>query len=363
VLDLRALNRATLARQLLLERRAWPVPRALEHLAGLQAQTSSTWYVSLWSRLPDLDPDAVGALVARGRLVRLALMRSTIHLVTARDAATLRPAVAGALARGVRGSAGADLEGLDQGLVVQAGRELVEAEPLTLGELGARLADRWPDRRPATLAHVVRAGVPLVQMPPRGVWGRSGPPRHTTLEALTGRVQETAPDDEGLVLRYLRAFGPATVADMQTWSGLARLAQVFERLRPRLKALRDERGRELWDLPRAPRPPVATAAPVRFLPDFDNLLLSHADRTRVIADEQREALRAPNAVQPGTVLVDGFVAASWRLERERRAARLEVAELTDITRAQREEIRAEGARLTAFLAADATSRDVRLPPG
>ncbi|HEX2036936.1 MAG TPA: winged helix DNA-binding domain-containing protein, partial [Chloroflexota bacterium] len=267
VLSRRALNRATLARQLLLSRRQLPVAQAIEHLVGLQAQTPHTWYVGLWTRLEGFRPPLVADLLAERRVVRLALMRSTIHLVTARDCLFLRPLVQPVIERSMNGNFGRSLAGVDAAALAAAGRALVEERPLTFTELGKRLAERWPGRDPAALAQAVRAWVPLVQVPPRGLWGTSGQARHTSAESWLGRPLDPAPSLEELVVRYLAAFGPAGVMDMQTWSGLTRLGEVVEGLRPRLVTFRDEQGRELFDLPDAPRPDPDTPAPPRFLYD------------------------------------------------------------------------------------------------
>src|SRR5205823_3598378 len=187
----------------------------------------------------------------------------------------------------------------------------------TVAELGRALHARWPDRDPVALAHAVRYMVPLVQLPPRGVWGAGGRAVWTTVEAWLGAPLAAEPDAEALVRRYLGAFGPATVNDVQAWSWLTRLRPVVERLRPDLVTFRDEAGNELFDLPDAPRPDPATPAPPRFLPEYDNLLLSHAERSRVIADGWRA--QAPDPARPvhGSVLDGGLLCATWRIERAR----------------------------------------------
>ncbi|WP_208113121.1 winged helix DNA-binding domain-containing protein [Actinorugispora endophytica] len=351
VLGRRALNRATLDRQLLLRRSGLSVPRALEHLVGLQAQTPHTWYIGLWSRLADYDPHATGRLLTDRGAVRTALMRSTIHMVTAADALRLRPVLGPVIERG--------LTGPDLGALAEAGRALVEERPLTFKELGRALAERWPDGDPAAMTQAVRALVPLAQVPPRGVWGRSGSVAHTSVEAWLGRPVDAAATREELVLRYLAAFGPATVRDAQTWSGLTRLAEVFDGLRPRLAVFRDEDGRELFDLPDAPRPDPDTPAPARFLYDFDNLLRSHADRRRVMTvDFADQGFEIRNGQPPHAVLVDGVVAATWKAAAARGTAALTVRPFRALTTAEKEELHAEGARLLAFLEPGAGTRDV-----
>jgi hypothetical protein len=361
VLGQRALNRALLARQMLLERSPMPVAQAVGQLVGLQAQAPWSPYHALWSRLAGFDPYALGRLLTERRVVRIVIMRGTVHLVTADDCLFLRPLHADFLARGLATSTWArGLEGLDVDAVVAEGRALVEAEPLPFGELGARLARTWPDRDPATLAQVVRAMAPLVQVPPRAVWGRSGQVVVTTAEHWLGRPLDVAASLDDLVLRYLAAFGPASVMDVQAWSGLTRLRAVADRLGDRVVRYRNEAGRELLDLPDAPRPDPDTPAPVRFLPDFDNVLLSHADRTRIVDDPVRRRLQRVNGVLPGTVLVDGRVAAIWSIERAKGRATLVVTPFRGLGRANRADVADEGGRLLAFATADAADHEVRI---
>jgi hypothetical protein len=359
VLGARALNRALLARQMLLRRETLPAHEALERLVGLQAQSPLPPYTGLWTRLDRFDPGELARLLAERGAVRIALMRSTIHLVTAADALRLRPVVQPVITRAVQGGYGRLLAGLDEAALAAAGRALVEERPRTFAELGLLLAERWPDRGPAALANAVRALVPLVQVPPRGLWGASGPAAHTSVEAWLGRPLDDGPSVDDLLLRYLAAFGPATVADAQAWSGLTRLAAVAERLRPRLRAFRDERGRELLDLPDAPRPGPDAPAPPRFLPEWDNALLSFADRTRIVAEAHRARLFSTNGVIPGTVLVDGFVRATWRIGRARGVATLRVEPFARLARRDRAAVAEEGERLLAFAAGEASAHEVR----
>ena len=186
-LSRRALNRATLARQMLLRRHDIAILDAVERLVGLQAQTALTWYTGLWTRLADFRAEELAALLMDRKVVRIALMRSTIHLVTARDCLELRPLVQPVIERSLSGNFGRHLVGIDPADLIAAGREILEAGPMIFSELGRALAERWPDRDPAALAQGIRAWVPLVQVPPRGVWGRSGKAAHTTAESWLGR--------------------------------------------------------------------------------------------------------------------------------------------------------------------------------
>jgi Winged helix DNA-binding domain len=297
VLSRRALNRALLSRQMLLRRsplpeggmrpagrgpgeRAARVVETVEHLAGLQAQAPFPPYYGLWLRLAGFRPEDLAELILGRQVVRVALMRGTIHLVSARDCLLLRPLVQPVLDRGLATGYGKQLGGLDTAELAAVGRALVEEKPRTFSELGALLAGRWPGYPPAALAQAIRALVPLVQVPPRAIWGASGPPAHTSAESwLDGRdgrdgrdaVLNASPAPDQLVIRYLAAFGPATVMDMQAWSGLTKLREVAERQRPGLRTFRNEDGGELFDLPEAPRPDPDTDAPVRLVAEFDNL--------------------------------------------------------------------------------------------
>jgi hypothetical protein len=363
ILTRRALNRATLARQFLLERVDLPVERAVEHLVGLQAQTPHTWYTGLWTRLRDFDPARTGDLVAGRSLVRMALMRSTIHLVTARDAVALRPLLDPVVRRPLAGVYRRGVDGIDLTELVDAGRALVEAAPCTFSELGTRLAHVWPDRDPGTLALAVRALLPLVQVPPRGVWGRSGRALHTTLAAWLPDLRATPATATDLVLRYLGAFGPASVRDVQNWSGLSRLQEVVDALRPRLRTFRDEAGRELFDRPEAPRPDPDTPAPVRFLYDFDNLLLGHDDRSRVVSDAHTAIDFGERMEMPATFLVDGMTAGMWKLVVHRKVATLTLAPLVQMKPDAAAELTAEAERLAAFLAPTAAQRRIEMAKG
>jgi len=344
-----------LERQWLLRRQTAPVPDAIEHLCGMQAQVPMSPYVGLWTRLEGFRPESLADLITNRRAVRIALMRSTIHLVTARDCLGLRPLFQAFLERALHTATpfGRQIVGMDMTPLVAAARKALDERPRTLAELGTVLHQRWPDRDPASLAYAVRHLVPLVQVPPRGLWGRSGAARCATAEAWLGRPLQAKLSLEKLILRYLAAFGPATVADIQAWSGLRGLRPTVERLRPRLRSLKDAAGRELLDVPDGFLPDPDTAAPPRFLPEFDNLLLAHADRTRVVSNEHRSVIGFR------TVLVDGMVRATWTIARQPEAATLTVECLTPIRKTDRTAVADEGARLLAFVAPDATRHEIQ----
>jgi Winged helix DNA-binding domain len=350
VIGRRALNRAFLARQLLLERRATSALDAVGHLMGLQAQAPTPPYYGLWTRLADFRPEELSALLSDRRAVRITLMRGTVHLVGERDCRALRPWVQPFLDRVAETAYGKDLSGVDRAELVAAARTALAERPRTTAELGALLHSRWPDNPAQALGNAARCLLPLVQIPPRGLWGRSGRTTYATAEDWLGGPLDAAPDPAALVLRYLAAFGPATVKDVQAWSGLTRLRAVTEALRPRLVALRDEAGNEFLDLPEAPRPGPDASAPVRLLAPYDNAILAHADRTRIISDAHRRAIATKNGVIPGTVLVDGFVRGTWRLDTHRAHAHLEVSLFAAVARRERIALAEEGERLLAFAA-------------
>lgn len=358
VLSRRALNRALLARQVLIGRRRLSALEMIEHLVGLQAQVPNNPYIALWSRLESFRHEELSGLMNDRRVVRIALMRSTIHTVTAGDCMELRPLLQPMLERGMMGNHRKRLGGVDLKAVAAAGRELVDERPRTFAEVGALLAERWPGSDADALAQAVRSWVPLVQVPPRGIWGMGGAIAHTSAEAWLGGALASEPSLEKMLLRYLAAFGPASVQDLQTWCGLTRLREVMERLRPRLLLFRDERGAELFDLPEAPRPDPETPLPPRFLPDYDNVILSHADRTRIVPEETKRMISLPNGLRP-TVLVDGFVAATWKIERERSSALLMIRPCGAMTKRDRDAVAEEGARLLAFAEGDAKAHEIR----
>ncbi|MFF1477253.1 winged helix DNA-binding domain-containing protein [Streptomyces sp. NPDC058301] len=357
----RALNRATLDRQHLLRRASVLGPKeAVSHLVGLQAQNVKPPYFALWARLAGFRPEQLSALIEARELVRIVTLRSTIHLHTADDVLTLRPLVQAARDRELRQFRG-QLEGVDLARLAATVRGLVEERPYTMKEIRDVLSEQWPGATPLALSLAARCSLPLVQVTPRGLWGRSGRVALTTAEHWLGRAPGPVPAPDDTVLRYLAAFGPASVKDMQTWAGLTRLGEVFERLRSRLVTFRDENGVELFDLPGAPRPDEDTPAPPRFLPEFDNLLLSHADRTRVIPAAYWGRAWKGNQAFP-TLLVDGFLAGVWRLEEAARDGRavLTVQPFGALGRGRRDEVAAEGERLLAEMTPAAiTSYDVR----
>ncbi len=359
-LSTRALNRATLARQLLLARARTTPLAAIERLAGMQAQLSRPPFVGLWSRLERFRREDLLALYRGHRALRATMMRGTIHLVSARDYLRLRAPLQPALDRMLGWILGGRRERFDHEALLAEGRAFFEAAPRSFGGLRSHLAAQHPEEDVRAMAYTVRLRLPLVIVPGEGRWGHRATTDFALAEAWLGRTIRAANDPRPLVRRYLAAFGPATPADAQAWSGVGRLKEVFEALRPELAVFRDEGGRELFDLPDAPRPPEDAPAPVRLLPEFDNLVLSHADRSRVIADGHRKVISAKNGMTPATILVDGFVAGTWRVERRGKVATLALAPFRPLARRVRAEIEAEAEPLLRLVEEDAQVFEIRV---
>ncbi|MEU8698071.1 winged helix DNA-binding domain-containing protein [Streptomyces sp. NPDC048680] len=352
VLDSRALNRATLARQHLLTRSGASVPEVVAHLCGLQAQEPQEPFTGLWSRLAAFEPGQLDEALTGRTVVRTHLMRRTVHLVTSDDALAWRSRHDAMLRQRVLGTYRRELAGIDLDEVAAAGRAVMaDRQPRTMGELVRALADRWPGPPRRALGELlVAALVPMAQLPPRGLWQQTSGVRNLPLATWLERdiaPLPTGDDDpvgQRLLRRYLAAHGPAASADLRAWCGLAGLPAAVGAIRGELVAFRDERGRELLDLPDAPRPHPDTPAPVRFLPAFDNAILGYHDRSRII-DARHLGL---SVAGHRTVLVDGRVTATWAV----RDRLLRISALRPLTGPEQEAVRAEAQGLTAFLDQD-----------
>ena len=323
----------------------------LEQLVGMQAQAPKSPFVGLWTRLAGFSVDDLADLIVQRKAVRLPLMRSTIHLVSARDCLALRPVIQPVMDRDLSGSSwGKGVVGVDLARLGLEARRILEKKPLANGDLGRALTQRWRKRDPGSLAYAARNTLALVQIPPRGLWHESGRPLLAPAESWLSRPlgDDASPDD--MIDRYLRAFGPATVADVQQWSGLTGLGSSLDRMRPELRTFVDERGRELFDVAEAPLPDPETPAPVRYLPEFDNLLLSHSDRARIIPPEYRaQVVRNLGAKM---FLVDGFVAGEWKIDRSRKMIALDVHSFAPPSRKTRAALVQEGRKLLTFVSGE-----------
>jgi winged helix DNA-binding protein len=346
----RALNRALLARQGLLSRVRVPALEMVERLVGMQAQVPANPYLGLWSRIDGFRPEELSDLIAGRFAVRAQLMRSTIHLVSARDCLALQPLTAPVLARTFKSPFAAQMGGAVLEDVVAAGVELLAERPLTRAELAERLTASWPDAQPMALAHAVTFHAALVQATPRGLWRRSGAATWALTETWLGALPDRDARIDDFVLRYLAAFGPASTADVRTWSGLTGLREVMERLRPQLRTFRDEQGRELFDVPDGIFADPDTPAPPRFLPEFDNVALSHADRARLFAGSDGPTY--PRGATIGSLLFDGFYRADWKLD----GATLEISGFS--ARRGRAAVEEEGLALLEFLVPESDDRHV-----
>lgn len=355
-LSLRALNRATLERQLLLARSPMPALDAVAHLVGMQAQVPLNPYLGLWSRLHGFTPADLAQLLVDRKVVRIVVMRGTLHLVTADDCLVLRPLAQPVLDRELLHHAdhAGPLRGVDLTPVLEFARQLL-TEPRSGADLRTALAAEFPALDAAALAYACRNHLALVQAPPRGVWGRSGPIRNVTAEAWLGRPVDPDPSIDDVVVRYLSAYGPATVADVSTWSGLTGMREVLERLRPTLRTFCGPTGRELFDVPDGPRPDPDVPAPARFLPEYDNVLLSHADRSRFVSEEDRRRLYANPRSVKGSVLDDGLLVGTWAFD----GGHLVVSHLASLSKRAAAAVTAEGRRALRFLEPEADPGDVR----
>ena len=362
VLTRRRLNRATLARQMLLRQSRSTASTTEPRSRGLQAQEPRPPFPGLWTRLQGFRRQDLHRALHERTVVRGTLMRGTLHLLSAADYITHRMTLQPMLSKNLA-LLGTRAEGLAEEEVLRVARALLDERPRTFGELRAALVEAFPGVNDRALGFTVRMRLPLVMIPTEDRWGFPADSRFGLAERWLGTPVSDEANTEALVLRYLAAFGPATAGYVQQWSGLQGIKPVLESLRPRLALFQDERGRTLFDLPDAPRPAEETPAPPRFLPEFDNLVLSHADRTRVLADEHRQfVLGAKNGRIPATFLVDGWVAGTWRVERKKQAATLAITPFAALPKSAAAALGEDGDALVRFLEDDADTFEVRQNP-
>lgn len=345
----RALNRATLARQHLLERRPAAPLQVIEGLFGLQAQLARPPFIGLWSRIAGFRREALHALLLERQVVRATAMRGTLHLMSTRDYLKFRTTLQPVLDRALQGVFRDRAKALDLDEALAFGRAFFGEQPRTFDALRAALLARDAGADERAIAYAIRMRLPLIQVPVASTWSFPAQADFAVAEAWLATAPDPASILPDLLLRYLAAFGPASVADAQTWSGLQGLKPVFEALRPQLVTFKGVDGKELFDLPEAPRPPEETPVPVRFLPDYDNLVLAHADRTRVIDDAHRPRIATRNLQVLATFLVDGRVAGTWKIETKRKKVTLTLSPFEDLSASTRDDLADEGLRLLNFV--------------
>ncbi|MEV6286747.1 winged helix DNA-binding domain-containing protein [Kribbella sp. NPDC051770] len=358
-LTLQALNRATLHRQWLTTRHEATPLQALEHLVGMQAQSPQAPYVGLWSRLADFNPTELSTLLETRAAVRGSIMRATIHLMSSRDFLAYRALFQPRLDREIYQNqtyGRHHLDGLDIPAVLAAGQARLAESPATPTQLRTHLAPLFPNHPPASLAHAIRCLLPTLQTPPRGLWHQGSNPTLTTADLWLNTPITPNPNPAPLILRYLNSFGPASIQDTQTWSGLTHLSEVFPHLP--LRTYTSPTGQILYDLPDTPLPPEDLPVPVRFLPEYDNLLLSHQDRTRFIPDATRKQLALTEILTRGAALHNGQVTALWKLHPKA----LEIQPITKLAKATRAALESEARQLLAFAAPESTHEVKFLAP-
>jgi hypothetical protein len=350
LLTRKQLNRALLARQMLLTKEKASPLRVIERLVGLQAQQARPPFTGLWSRIAEFEREQLLRQLHGRKIVRATSMRGTLHLMSAGDYMALRQSLQPMLSLGMRSILRDRASNLDIESLVAEARRFFEERPRTFTELRAALVKAFPQADERAMGYAVRTHLPLVVVPDDTEWGFRADPSFAVAESWLGEPLASDERPDALVLRYLAAFGPAAASDVQAWSGLTGLQRVLDALRPTLRVFRDERKRELFDLPKAPRPPEEIPAPVRFVPDFDNLILAHADRARIIADEHRPRVVTRNLLVLPTFLVDGFVAGTWKTALVKKVATLTVSPFASLSAATKSQVIEEGEKLVRFIA-------------
>jgi len=359
-LTLRQLNMTTLARQLLLERATLPLDAGVQRLAGLQAQLPRPPFVGLWTRLQDFRREHLADAIARRQIVKATFLRGTLHLLTADDYLRFRATLQPVLTRALEAVMKERAVEVDVPRLVDAAHTFLRAQPRSFAEITQLLLGLVPTGDPGAMRYAVRTHLPMIQVPIDKGWSYPGNPRFTLADQWLGTPLPTDAHLPELVKRYLSAFGPATVSDMQTWSYLPNLQPAFDQLKADLVCYRDERGRELFDVAQLDIEAADVPAPVRFLPEFDNLLLAHQDRTRVMPRAFRSQVYLPGLRVAATVLIDGFVAATWTTERVKQTATVIVAPFEALADPSRAALEREGERLASFVEPDAQTFAVRI---
>lgn len=359
-LTLRQLNRTLLARQHLLARAPLDGRAAIESLVALQSQIPNPPYIGLWTRLQRFQHDDLTALLESRQVARAPWLRSTLHLVSAADHQRFQAVIQPALARGLRSFFGARAKGLDIDRLIQIAKPYLETEQPAIGALRDKLQEHMPDQDKQAMAYAVRSYLPLVQVPPSGSWGVGTRATYTTAESWLGSAE---PADLGaLFRRYLAAFGPASVMDFQTWTGMTSLKTQLAATLKELAEYRDETGKACFDLPELSVADADAPAPIRFLPEYDNILIAHRDRRRILPEEHRKKVFVSAGRVLGSVIIDGFVGAIWRVQQDKARATLQVSLFEDAADAARDAIEEEGLALLRFIAGEAAAYSVEFSP-
>lgn len=344
MLTLRALNRATLARQMLLQRAKIGAREAVERLAGMQAQVAKPPFIGLWSRIDGFEREQLAKAIHGKDVVRGTMMRGTIHLVSRNDYLAWRSPIQPVL---TRGAAAIARSAYDPAELCEIARKFFDTRPCTFEEL----RELFPKGDERLMAYTVRMHLPLVMVPDDSRWCYPPNSAFAVAETYLGRKLKVSDKPHDLALRYLAAFGPATAKDFERWSGLTGGRALFDELRPKLVTFAGKR--ELFDLPEAPRPEEEVEAPVRFLPEFDNLLLAHDDRARIISAAHQPRVATKNLRILATFLVDGFVAGTWTFGRKSKSATLTLTPFLKLDKRTRKELEEEGEKLVRFAEEDA----------
>jgi hypothetical protein len=344
---------------MLLSREPASALSVMERLVGLQAQQARPPFIGLWSRISEFRREELIDLVRGKEAVRATMMRCTLHLMSRRDFLAFRPVLQPVLTYAMRTILQARTQAFDVDAVLADARRLYAGSPRTFTQIRDALIQLYPDADERAMGYTVRTHVPLVIPPAAHEWAYRADSEFALVEDWLNEPLSTDGAAHELVRRYLAAFGPASVQDFQSWSGLQRMAPVFADLRPELVTFRDERKRELFDLPDAPRPVEDAPAPPCFVADYDNLTLAHADRTRIISEEHRKVIATKNGQILPLILVDGFVAGIWKATRERKTSVITVTPFQALAPEERERLQAEGEDLAGFLDPEASSLEVR----
>jgi hypothetical protein len=328
-------------------------------LLGMQGQVSEGPYQGLWSRLQNFRHEDMTALIVERKLVRASSMRATLHLHTPDDLIGIRAYVQPVLDRMWHSAFFKRFGPNDKAKVHQAGIKLLDQRPMTSGDLGRALTEQFPEGEPLAKAVLLQVMETLIQIPPTRIWGSGHAPILTRIENWLPPPYERPIPREILVWRYLAAYGPASVADMQSWCAMTKLGEVFETLRDQLVTFTDETGKELFDLPGAPRPDADTPAPVRFLPLYDSVYLGYDNRRRMLSAATADRINMRQDYKPA-ILIDGMVAAGWVVSAKKGAATLDIEVYRELLGRERAELEKEGLGFLRFMLPEAKSWDVRI---